>query len=238
MSSLHREFWRALGRIAGRLASIDTDRLLGTGFALGVFLAVAIVALGGFFPGETGSAVGSLLYLGALLLPGVGALLVVVALRQQMQAGPTDSDPIRSPRPEDGVTEAGSRVGRDRQQQLSVATGRRYRCRSPSTETIRASLSRGAVQRTRTRLGHDEEMASAIVDAGEWTDDPVAAAFLSEGTPYPVTERLRAAVDPGSAYRRRVRRTLDAIQCPEDESAGARSAGDRSADAHVAEGER
>jgi len=224
VSPLHREFGRALGWLAGRLASIDTDRLLGAGFAIGVFLAVAIVALGGFVPGETGSAVGSLLYLGARLLPGVGILLVVVAVRQQMQAGPADGDAIQSPAPEEGVTEAGSRVGRDKQRQLSVATGRRYRCRSPSTETVRATLRRGAVQRTRTRLGHDEETASAIVDAGEWTDDPVAAAFLSEGTPYPVTERLRAAVDPGNAYRRRVRRTLDAIQYPEDGSTGAQAA--------------
>lgn len=77
-----------------------------------------------------------------------------------------------------------------------------------------------AVRQTVAIRGTDTPTARSIVEAGDWTDDRVAAAFLSDAVSYPLAERLRAATDPGRAYRQRVRRTLDAIDRVGDGHAG------------------
>ncbi|MFB6162901.1 MAG: hypothetical protein ABEJ86_05625 [Halococcoides sp.] len=49
---------------------------------------------------------------------------------------------------------------------------------------------------------------------GEWTDDPIAAAFLGDddAVDYPFSHRLYAWLYPGRAYDRRVRRSLRAVE--------------------------
>lgn len=229
MKSVHRMVGQALGRLAGRLSSIETDRLLGAVMALGAVAAVVIVALGGFLTGITESFLASLLYAFALVLPAAGFLLVAFVVRRQLRAEPHPREPIRTPPPEEGVTQAEWSVGRDARHKLMGATASQYRCESHiSAEKIHNRLRRSAVQRTRTRHGHDEATARSMVAGGEWTDDPVAAAFLSEEVRYPFGDRLRAAIDPGSAYRRRVRRTLDAIERLDEGALDGRSAAEQS----------
>lgn len=204
---------RALGRLFGRLGAVDTDRLLGAVVAVGAVLALTSIALAGFLTGLAGSFLTSLLYAFALLLPAVGLFLVVTIAHRLIREERGTHDPVRSPPPEAGVTEADWSVGRETQLELSGATASQYRCHDHlSAGKIRSRLRRGAVNRVRTRHGHDEETASALVAAGEWTDDPVAAAFLSAERQYPLADRIRAAFDPGQAYCRRVCRTLDAIE--------------------------
>lgn len=60
--------------------------------------------------------------------------------------------------------------------------------------------------------GHDGD-GSTLLETGEWTEDRLAAAFLAtDGVDYPLTHRLYAWLYPGSAYDRRTRRALRAVE--------------------------
>lgn len=53
--------------------------------------------------------------------------------------------------------------------------------------------------------------AERTIEAGRWTDDPTAAAFLSGEVSYPVRVQLRATVSGRSPYRFGLRAAIDAI---------------------------
>jgi hypothetical protein len=53
--------------------------------------------------------------------------------------------------------------------------------------------------------------AERAVTAGDWTDDPTAAAFFADGASYPLRVRLRAAVRGRSRYGYGLRAAIDAI---------------------------
>lgn len=179
----------------------------------GALLATAMVFLAGFVP-RSGSAVTSLLYLAALALPLVGGLLVLGALRWAIGSGGGSSvEAFRPPRVEEGGPRDRPTVGTERAKRLEWIARARYDCRATEgSEAIRDDLIEGAVRVARTSRGLDAASAREAVRSGTWTDDPVAAAFLAAEPAYPVIEWLRGAVDPGEAYRRRVRRTIEAIE--------------------------
>jgi hypothetical protein len=217
VSDVNRLLGRLLGRSVGRLTSIDNSRLLGAVLAAGTVLALGLVAFAGFLRGAIGPLLGGFLYVFALLMPMWGIVLAALGVRLWSTDATDRPGPIRSPPPEGGVTAAEGAVGREVEQRLCDAASDHYRSSGyESTDDVRHTLREGAVRRIRTRSGHDEPTARSVVAAGEWTDDPVAAAFLSEEVSYPLGDRLRAAVDPGSAYLRRVRRTIEAIEAPSD----------------------
>jgi hypothetical protein len=57
-----------------------------------------------------------------------------------------------------------------------------------------------------------EETAEGQIDDGSWTDDPVAARFLSRNAPeIPLGTKLRGLVSRGSAFSRGARHTVDAL---------------------------
>lgn len=58
------------------------------------------------------------------------------------------------------------------------------------------------------------ETARRYVEAGQWTSDQYAAAFVTDSPriDYPLRHRLYAWLYPGAAYNIRVRRTLSAIE--------------------------
>ena len=58
----------------------------------------------------------------------------------------------------------------------------------------------------------DRTRAEAAVEAGEWTEDPVAAAFLASSESPPIGARLRLWLMPRRERRRRIERTLAAIE--------------------------
>lgn len=60
----------------------------------------------------------------------------------------------------------------------------------------------------------DRETAIEYIDRGEWTDDSLAAAMLTDtdAIDYPLVHRLYAWLYPGRAYERRARRTLRAVE--------------------------
>lgn len=220
MSDANRLVGRLLGRAVGRITSTDNSRLLGAVLAAGTVMALGLVAFAGFLRGVIGPILAGFLYVFVVLIPIWGIVLAAVGAHL-WSTGATDRlGPIRSPSPEGGVTAAEGPVGRETAQRLRNAASDHYRSAVDApADDVRSTLWEGAVRRTRTRFGHDEPTARSVVVAGEWTDDPVAAAFLSDEVSYPLGDRLRAAVDPGRAYLRRVRRTVEALEAPSDAGA-------------------
>ncbi|WP_267163593.1 DUF7269 family protein [Halovenus salina] len=159
-------------------------------------------------------AVRSLLLFLASVLPVVGLVVssaviwrVVRARSRGIAAGPTDQRDNKQV------------VGYTLQQRLSEATADWYRCEAGYTTTnIREQLEESAARAVTTTTGVDEETAQETLAAGTWTDDPVAAAFLSAQCRQPLGERLKGALDPGQAFRRRVDRTITAIEVLEGQT--------------------
>lgn len=217
-----------------RIPSVDPERLSTVVVVGGTLFALGLAFLGGFVARPPGSLTG-LLYLFALGFPVLGVLIVVVTLRWAVDTAVTAESEFGETSADDSLRR-GKPVDHEMSEALRLATRARYRCRSivPAGE-IRDWLQAGAVRVVRTRAGLDHARAVAAVRTGRWTDDPVAAAFLADDPDYPLSERLYAALDPGRAYRRRVRRTIDAIETfdelaaapPRDESGGPTGDGPR-----------
>jgi len=86
-------------------------------------------------------------------------------------------------------------------------------------DTVTERLAAAATTAYAIGAGVSQADARRAVRAGTWTDDAVAAALLSPTEPQSLLARLRLWLDPESERRRRIRRTVDAI---EQVSGGAR----------------
>jgi hypothetical protein len=76
----------------------------------------------------------------------------------------------------------------------------------------RQTLYDATVETLVTQTGVSEETAEGQIDDGSWTDDPVAARFLSRNAPeIPLGTKLRGLVSRGSAFSRGARHTVDAL---------------------------
>ena len=84
-----------------------------------------------------------------------------------------------------------------------------------------------AVAVERTDTGVEASTARERVTTGEWTDNSLAAAVLSEGVPTPVVARLRGWLDGEREARRRLQTTVAAIETRLD---GDRSGGETTSD--------
>lgn len=80
--------------------------------------------------------------------------------------------------------------------------------------TVRARLATLAADVYARSTDSDPEGAASVIQAGDWTDDRVAAAFLAEGgaVKHTIWARLRLWLAPERERRRRVDRTLAAIR--------------------------
>lgn len=176
--------------------------VVGTLVALGSFLFPGVVSLvGPDLDGPLGAF--------ATLYPVLGAALAIAALWTLQRTRWAGWRPLGGPDPEAGEAPA---AGAGMAEHLRAATAARYLCRTNrSADTIEQRLFEGAVRAVRTERGIDAERAREAVRAGQWTDDRVAAAFLADERGYPLRAWLYGHIDPGGAYQRRVRRTLDAI---------------------------
>lgn len=167
-----------------------------------------------------------------VFLPVVAILALALAARAaQIRRG---GDRTRAETPDPEVAEPVPAPGDDLREALAAFTNVRRR---GGTRSLRAGL-RAAAVRVLTRVGIEEREAKARVDAGTWTDDPVAAAFLAGvGGTQSLRGRLRAAAGGESEFRRGVRRTVDAIvdasQLPYE---GGQSAGRGDTDQTAADG--
>lgn len=83
--------------------------------------------------------------------------------------------------------------------------------RSDGPDEIRRGLREAAIATVVRRAGVDRETAATRVDSGEWTDDPVAAAFL--GSPRaPPGVRLRERLSETPRTVSRARRTANVLE--------------------------
>ncbi|SDQ26775.1 Yip1 family protein [Natronobacterium texcoconense] len=189
----------------------DPSRLAVAVIAGGAVLSLGAVALGGFV--RYGQVLAGLLYALAVLLPILGAILAISALWWALVAADSSERPLYDGEPpEKGDTRTKDPVARETKWQLDEAANDWYRCRAErATAEVVERLDEGAIRTLRARRGLDRHSAREAVRSGTWTDDRVAAAFLSTDVGQPLEERLRGAIDPGKAFERRVRRTLSAI---------------------------
>jgi uncharacterized repeat protein (TIGR01451 family) len=216
--------FQSLADLAGR---VDGDRILGALLLVGVLGAGLFVLVAGTAPL---SGLADALFLVAWLLPVVGFVLAVAALWAFLRGSGGETPP--------GLVETVDReyqVAGDLGDELSQALDRAHRNRyvglaASRSQRIHDLLVEAVTRTVRTRDGLDRTSARGVVTEGSWTDDRVAAAFLSRERRLPLLERLRGFVDPGRAYRRRVDRTLDAIDRLEATPAGRETADDGQAE--------
>jgi hypothetical protein len=151
----------------------------------------------------------------------IGGLVVIVAVLWKMRThGKTtrNSDPLVETATTTSVYNS-NKVGAEVEQRLENAAIGWYRCeQSYSVAAVQDELETNVVRIIKHKYGLDETAAVEAVRSGAWTDDRVAGAFLSTQIPQPVTERLRGALDPGTAFYRRIERTLSAIEALEGHS--------------------
>ncbi|AEH36519.1 DUF7269 family protein [Halopiger xanaduensis] len=203
-----------------RLTAVDRDRLAVAVIVGGTVLAFASVVLGGFAPYGL---LADVFYPLAVLLPAIGVVVAFGACWWATVAGSSTGEPplladLDGP-PERGQSRTENPVALETTWLLEDGTDEWYRCQDgTSTGTVRERLADGAVRTLRAKRGLERRAAREAVRSGTWTDNDVAAAFLAADVRQPVEERLRAAVDPGGAFDRRVRRTLAAIESIADDS--------------------
>lgn len=216
--------WRSA---LARVTAVDRDQLAVAVIVGGAVLALGSVALGGFVRYER---LADALYPLAVLLPAIGVVVAFGALwwaatvaesRTDAGESPLLEDPDRPP--ERGHSRTTRSVALETTWLLEDGAGEWYRCRrrdDDATGEVRERLTDGAVRTLRAKRGLEPAAAREAVRSGTWTDDEVAAAFLAEADDVrqPAAERFRAAIDPGRAFDRRVRRTLTAIESIGDDS--------------------
>lgn len=147
---------------------------------------------------------------GTLLLAAVGGLVGLLATAMaRVGAAPSSTtdatmDARRSDPPETVSVPDGTVTG--------DAVDRTFeQVRHPSDlETIADDLRATAVAIERA-VGEPSRAEDAVA-SGEWTDDDLAAAVLSESVAVPVLARLRAWLDPEAEARRRLRRVVTALE--------------------------
>jgi len=102
--------------------------------------------------------------------------------------------------------------GDDADETLGTASGwsaRRRRSRGQLRERVGQAAMAAVVNATGCR----QEEAARRIESGEWTDDPVAAAFLSEQVSLTARERLRLVLgSPGSQFLTQVDRAVKAVE--------------------------
>lgn len=97
----------------------------------------------------------------------------------------------------------------------TVLDGDTHGDRPAARPAIRAELESVAIATIVAIEGVDRTAAADRVASGDWTDDPVAAAVVTDGDgpTLPATWRLYGWLLPDRAYRRAIERCVAAIEC-------------------------
>ena len=101
--------------------------------------------------------------------------------------------------------------GADLDGEIRRAAGDRRR-RHRTRERIRGRVRSVAVRTVARRHNRSHERAETLVETGEWTDDPTAAAFLSPSVTYPLRDRLRGGLFGRPTYHVGVLAALTEIE--------------------------
>lgn len=175
-----------------------------------VLMVVAVAALGygaatTFDPGLAG-----LLVVSEFYVPLLGGLALVLGYRSLQRRRRTEIRGAETADPE--IVTPVDAPGAEFDRQVTAATGYR-RVTVRRRRQVEERLHETAVAVVQRRLDCSREDALERIEAGTWTDDPFAAAFLGgEDVPAPpLVDRLRQAFRPESRFQRDARRTADAI---------------------------
>lgn len=145
-----------------------------------------------------------------MLAVGLLAGLITTAVARTRRSDQTAASRPRPlvERPPEVVTSGyRARPGESLDQQVEHAVAGESAAGDQVRETLRAA----AIRRLARDPSVDSGTAERTVQRGEWTDDELAAAFLGSWQPS-VGARLREWLDPEAERRRRIDRTLTAIE--------------------------
>lgn len=145
---------------------------------------------------------------------GAAALvLVVTTLGGRAVSGLNQATP---PRPES--VQPAPILGADFDEALDDEVGPRSYLLGGRREQVRDRLREAAIRAEIADSSCSRSTAERRVDAGEWTDDPDARAFLDGSRSPPLGSRVRAALGGRSWFQRGARRTAEVVV---DKSGGA-----------------
>lgn len=192
------------------------SRRLAIAAVVALAVGLAILALPGltgalFAPIAASVAAGTL---ATAIVPLVLCLLVIGGAGIARRDSPTQPTPLVDEPPESGIGESVDSPAKQLRRTVMRATASRYRSWDGNDEaTVEHELREAAIAAERRATGTRSAAATDAVGSGEWTDDPVASAFLADedGPEYDVFEQLYERLNPGGAYRRRIDRTAAAI---------------------------
>jgi hypothetical protein len=192
---------RAAAGAAGAAAVVWSAALFFAPDAVGAVLPVAAIA-----ESTTLSAGGTRAL--AFVAVGAGCLLWIAASTRgdgrNSQSG-VDFPTLEAADPGDGAA-VGSGFDRNLRVTLEAAA------EGDDRDDVRADLRSLAVEALVSVEGCAREAARERVADGEWTDDRVAAAYLAGEATEPLPRRLVARVRPRASKRRRVERTVAAVE--------------------------
>ena len=183
-----------------------TTRALLAGVGVAALAGALTLDAAAFLPVDAAvSALGNDYY----LVAAVGAASFLLALGAYASGRTANIDQTEMPAPErpTSAPAAGAGFDADRRRWALVVpvygTDRRRR--------LRERLRTAAVETVRHADNCDRATATERVDAGEWTDDDVAAAFLAEGRRVPLGARLQSVLRGRPPVGYPARRTAEAV---------------------------
>ena len=188
---------RRLGGAVGAAAVVLAAGLFFAPEAVGSVLPVSAVARST----ALSAAAGRVLALGCV---GVGCLLWIARASGDDDPGPA-LPPLSAPDADEPV------VGGDLDGDVEAAAA------GTDRDEARAELRSLAADALVHVDDCDRTTARRRVEAGEWTDDPVAATYLADGSPRSLRRHLAARLRPRRTIRRRVDRTVAAVEALLDE---------------------
>lgn len=196
----------------GAAAGWTRLRRLRVAFGVGAFVAgVLLVAGAGWLPlsglaGALGGPAGRALVVMLGLVAALQALWAAVRARTGTPdlADPPDPEPVGPGRPPVAGEEVDAALERLADPGSPDADAR---------ERLREDLRRTAVTLLAERADCTRAEAATRVTRGEWTDDPLAAAFLGgpDAATVPLALRVREWLAPETPAGRRARRTADEV---------------------------
>jgi len=169
-------------------------------------LGVLVILFGGLV--ATDPALAGALDLGTVALTIVGGVATVQGLRFVALGLRDRPEAVDLGDPE--VAKSGAALGGEYDATFDDGDGRRSGGTAAEVDSLRERFRRVAVDRLAVARDWDADRAEAALDDGAWTDDPVAAAFLS-GERIPVRDRLRSYLRRKPPYRFALERTVAAI---------------------------
>ena len=178
--------------------------IVAVGLGVGLILAPGLVAVGPI--NILSRALDTVGPANVLLVTGVG-LVGYLAVGLRSPPATNEPSPFDSPAeaPEAHTSElAGGEL--EELFQSAIADG------GESLEQARARLRRTATAVYADRMECSTEEARAAIERGEWCQDSLAAAVLSDRQSAPIGAQLRLFVLPDSERRRRIERSLAAIE--------------------------